>query len=83
MKKTERITSRLSELAEPRTQEKDVDWLRKKGTSDENIDRVRNSTAYAVEMDRDAIEDMQSRYSSGELVGAELVHPSSPSVSSL
>lgn len=51
-----------------------LDWIRKKGSTDENIDRVRNSTAYLVEMDRDAIEDMQSRYASGELVGAELVH---------
>jgi predicted ATPase len=54
--------------------EGNIDWLRKKGTSDENIDRVRSSTSYRVEMDKEAVEDMQGRYASAELVGAELVH---------
>jgi len=51
-----------------------VDWLRKKGCSAEDVDRVRNSAGYSVEMDEEAVQDMRGRYASGELVGSDLIH---------
>ena len=54
--------------------ESSLERLRKMGAADEDIDRVRSASAFRVELDEDASEDVRRRYASAEVMGCELIH---------
>jgi predicted ATPase len=58
----------------PDAGESSLERLRKIGAADEEIDRARSASAFRVELDEDASEDVRRRFASGEVMGCELIH---------
>ena len=58
----------------PDTGESKIEWLRKMGASDDDINRVRSASAFRVELDEEAYEEVRRRFASGEVMGCELIH---------
>lgn len=58
----------------PDAGETNLERLRKIGAADEEIDRVRSSSAFRVELDEDALEDVRRRFASADVMGCDLIH---------